>query len=800
MSQLVVLNLGRGDWSQGWAIVTAQLWLADSAVPMQMIGSLPPAPELSALYLRWQQLYEALYAHRHWRRSRSSHEFDIEAADVEAFEIEADDTFVTDVSEAEFQRLCQTLQQSLNRWLNADGFRNLDRLLRTRLLPDDEIRVIITAENPSVLRLPWHLWQFFTDYPNAEPALSLPDYTRSIKVHQSLHTKVRILAVLGSSQGIDVAHDRQLLEQLTDAELTLLLEPDLATFNHHLWATNWDILFFAGHSSSRGTGKIQINAAEQLTIEQLKFALKRAIAHGLKLAVFNSCDGLQLAWDLADLQIPQVMVMREPVPDLVAQAFLKQFLQAFSSGQSLYLAMREAREKLQALESNFPCATWLPVICQNPAELPPHWKDWLGQTADVQPIATSQPTVKLQTLKSKLARVLLTSLVATGCVLGLRSLGVLQPVELWAYDRLLQLRPHETPDDRLLIVTIDEADIQAQDTTQRRSSLSDQALDQLLRRLEHDRARVIGIDIYRDFAASAQYPSLLVQLRQNKRLVAICKSRDAKFDPTGIAAPPEVPEARVGFSDFLEDSDGVLRRQLLFQTPDPASPCVAPYAFNTRLAFRYLEAKGISPEFTSQGNLKLGKTIFHRLQERTSGYQKIDVGGNQVLLNYRSLPSWRDIAPQVSLTQVLQGKVRPEAIKDRIVLVGVTANSSSDVWSTPAGSGTSDRIPGVIIQAHMTSQLISAVLDERSLLGVCHWTVDLLWVGLWALISGSCVSFSQSLLQRTAVCLAVFGALAGTCFFLFIQGVWIPLIPTGAAVLITIGIFSYLDHKIDNTL
>ncbi|MBD2075399.1 CHASE2 domain-containing protein [Phormidium sp. FACHB-592] len=799
MSQLVVLNLGRGDWSEGWTIVTAQLWLADRSMPMQMMGSLPPAPEFGALYLRWQQLYEALYAHRHWRRSRSSQEAEIEDDDLEAFEIEDDDTFITDVSEAEFERLCQELRQGLNHWLNADGFRTLDRLLRTHLLPDDEIRVIITAENPLVLRLPWHLWQFFGDYPKAEPALSLPDYTRSIKAQSTTHNQVRILAVLGSSQGIDVAHDRQLLEQLTDTELTLLVEPDLAMLNHHLWSKNWDILFFAGHSSSRGAGKIQINATQQLTIEQLKFALKKAIERGLQLAIFNSCDGLQLAWNLADLQIPQVMVMREPVPDRVAQEFLKQFLQAFSGGQSFYLAMREAREKLHALESNFPCATWLPVICQNPAELPPRWSDWLSQTVKIQPTATHQSTFKPQALKFKLSRVLLSSLVAAGCVLGLRSLGVLQPVELWAYDRLLQLRPHETPDTRLLLVTIDEADIQAQDATQRRSSLSDQALNQLLKKLEHDQARVIGIDIYRDFSASAQYPSLLAQLRRNKRLVAICKSRDAKFDPTGIAAPPEVPESRVGFSDFLEDNDGVLRRQLLFQTPDPASPCVAPYAFNTRLAFRYLEAKGVSPEFTPQGNLKLGKTIFHRLQKRMGGYQGIDVGGNQVLLNYRSLPSWRDIAPQVSLTQVLQGKIRREAIKDRLVLVGVTANSSSDVWSTPDGSGTADRMPGVIIQAHMTSQLISAVLDGRSLLGVWHWATESLWVGLWAIVGSICVSLRLSLLQRVAVCIAVIGALTTSCLFLLIQGLWVPLVPAGAAVLSTVGILSYINRKIDHT-
>lgn len=91
-----------------------------------------------------------------------------------------------------------------------------------------------------------------------------------------------------------------------------------------------------------------------MTIEQLKYALKKAVVGGLNIAIFNSCDGLGLAQQLADLQIPQIIVMREPVPDRVAQAFLKYFLAAFAQGQSFYLAVREARERLQGLEDRFP--------------------------------------------------------------------------------------------------------------------------------------------------------------------------------------------------------------------------------------------------------------------------------------------------------------------------------------------------------------------------------------------------------------------------------------------------------------
>lgn len=140
--------------------------------------------------------------------------------------------------------------------------------------------------------------------------------------------------------------------------------------------------------------------------------MQRAIAHSLKLAIFNSCDGLGLAWDLADLQIPQVIVMREPVPDRVAQSFLKHFLVAFSSGQPLYLAVRQAREQLQALEAEFPCATWLPIICQNPAEVPQAWQDWKSERVEEQSRIQSQTTSPVLPIGWR--QLLLGSLLMTG--------------------------------------------------------------------------------------------------------------------------------------------------------------------------------------------------------------------------------------------------------------------------------------------------------------------------------------------------------------------------------------------------
>jgi hypothetical protein len=158
--------------------------------------------------------------------------------------------------------------------------------------------------------------------------------------------------------------------------ISILVEPQRQALNDELWLQSWDILFFAGHSSTQPDEKIgsfRINPNDSLTIAELKNALSKAIEQGLHLAIFNSCDRLGLAANLADLHIPQIIVMREPIPDKVAQEFLKNFLTEFSSGKPLYQSVREARSKLQGLEDEFPYASWLPVICQNPAEIPLVW-------------------------------------------------------------------------------------------------------------------------------------------------------------------------------------------------------------------------------------------------------------------------------------------------------------------------------------------------------------------------------------------------------------------------------------------
>ncbi|WP_017652591.1 CHASE2 domain-containing protein [Fortiea contorta] len=758
MGKLVILKFGEGNFQQGFS-VTLQIGDENARPSAEIIGELPPNLEIPLLYENWQSIYRHL--------------------DLPARPIGLPKQIMPVATLADCEQAAAKLKITLNNWLKSDSFRSIREKWLEKLILADNIRVILQTNNLQLQKLPWHFWDLIELYSQAEIALSAPIYEQVYRPANPLK-KVKILAILGNSQGIDIAADRAILEQLNDANITFLVEPKCQDLTEQLWEESWQILFFAGHSSSQEageTGQIYINQTESLKISELKFALKKAVERGLKLAIFNSCDGLGLAREFASLQIPQLIVMREPVPDVVAQEFLKHFLSAFSRGESLYLSVREARERLQGLEKKFPCATWLPVICQNPGEMSVSWRELTGRIRPEQ-----------LKLRQHLSVMLLASVIISALTVGIRYLGILQPLELQAFDHLLRLRPQEPPDSRLLVVTVTEDDVQAQAQEQGRGSLSDKSLDQLLEKLEVHQPTAIGLDIYRDYPVGKDYPSLAARMRNSDRLIPVCQVSNPQAGKPGVQPPPEVPQERLGFSDITLDPDNVVRRHLLALTPPPASACAAPYSLSMQLALRYLYTKGIQLEFTPDGVWKLGKIQLKPLETHTGGYQKIDALGHQILLNYRSSRSPQAIAPQITLQQALRGKLSTSALKDKIILIGTTAESFNDYPLTPyaTSQGNSQAIPGVVLQAQMVSQILSAVLDGRPLLWTWALWGEVMWIWGW---SSSGILVAWYLRQSRGIAIAIATAcqlviLSAMCLILLtFFSCWVPLIPTTLALI-----------------
>jgi len=752
MPKLVVLKLD--DNLIKGVRVSLEIGAEKERPAVEIQAFLPPKPEITEHYDRWQSIY------------RSLGDFRIKPIEISISGSRAEQL-------AKCRLLREQLSQQINSWLNSEPFRELKETLLEQLMPSDTIRFLIKTDDIDLRRLPWYCWDIFERYPKAEIALSPATYKKlAIANRNPAKGCVKILAILGNSQKIDLEQDRIILAGLPSAEVTFLVEPSRCQISDQLWEKSWDILFFAGHSSTRSdgrSGKFYINQTESLTVEELKHGFQLAVSSGLQLAILNSCDGLGIGGQLEDLGIPQTIVMREPVSDRAAQDFLKYFLQAFCSGEPLYVAVRLARQRLAELDSEIPGADWLPIICQNPAANPPTWQELLHKA---EPETVSNPPSLSPLRRFQIG--LLAIATAAVSVMGARSLGLLQIWELQAFDQLMRLRPAESSDSRLLLVEATEADINKYGFP-----LPDATIAKAVERLAQYQPQTIALDIFRDRPLGPGYAALAARFQGDRNLIGLCSVKETgKPNKCGIKPPPALPKERLGFSDVVADADGILRRHLLFMQPHSSDPCTTEYSLSARAALHYLAAKGLKPEHLPRDNIRLGHAVFAPIHGSTGAYQNLDDRGFQIMLNYRSP---RNFIRRVRLAELLEEKVNPNLIKDRIIFIGVTAPiSNPDYFLTPysAGESPSQKMPGVLIQSQMSSQILSAVLDRRPLLQIAPEWTEMLWIVGWAAVGSAIAIVSRRRLHVVSGAIASGGILCGVCWFLLIGGWWVPLVPS----------------------
>lgn len=375
----------------------------------------------------------------------------------------------------------------------------------------------------------------------------------------------------------------------------------------------------------------------------------------------------------------------------------------------------------------------------------------------------------------------MTSLMATGLVSGMRSLGWLQPLELVAYDRLVQATSSSIPDPRIVVVGITEADIQKQ----KRFPLADGLFAETIQKLQQYQPRAIGLDVLRDIPQEPGRSALLSTLKAPN--VVVITNLGTPTTP----APPGVSFEQVGFNDVPLDPDSVVRRNLLFaHNSDEEEPF---YSFALRLAALYLKSDNIfiKPSVRDTTIAQLGKAELLPLATDSGGYEKIDDRGYQILLRYRG----QHAISTVSLSDVLQGTIPPEQIRDKVVLVGTTAPNAKDLFLTPYSSLEQEapRLPGVVLHAQMVSQLLSAASGEQPLIWLLSEPLELLWIGVWA-VSASTIAWL--ILQRPLLVFLGQGVLLvcllGSSYGFFLQGGWFPIVaPAIALGLAATGIVIY---------
>ncbi|MEG4581531.1 CHASE2 domain-containing protein [Microcoleus sp. MON1_C5] len=354
-------------------------------------------------------------------------------------------------------------------------------------------------------------------------------------------------------------------------------------------------------------------------------------------------------------------------------------------------------------------------------------------------------------------------------VMMARLTGALQFLELVTFDRFLLLRPPEPMDERTVIVSITEEDIQRARTY----PIPDREIAELVKSLQTYQPIAIGLDIVRDIPVEPGNAELTSVFRSSKNTIGV---EIALPDRSGftVAPPPALRSEQVGFADAVLDADGYQRRSLL-GAHNPQQE----YRFSLaiRLAERYLAARGIElgngirdPDAKRFGSIELT-----RVQSNSGGYVGADAGGNQILLNVRSGTMPFRV---LSLSQIKSGQVHPDWIRGRIVLIGMMSFSAKDLASSGAILGINPgRIYGVEIQAHATSQIVSAVLDGRSLLRVWADAWEYLWIVAWGLLGISLGRFLRSPWKILLGLLVASVSSIALCYWLILLGWWVPIVP-----------------------
>lgn len=367
-----------------------------------------------------------------------------------------------------------------------------------------------------------------------------------------------------------------------------------------------------------------------------------------------------------------------------------------------------------------------------------------------------------------------------GLVVLVRLLGGLEFLELVALDNFLRWRSPEKIDDRILIVGINEQDISNLDSY----PITDRKLASLITTLNQHDPTAIGVDIIRD---KPQFPGnreLTKIFSQQDHVLGIEKALSSKNNSRiyKIKPSPDLPPERVGFVDATLDKDGNLRRSLLSFVQNNELK----FSLTIRLAEKYLSEQGIILENAPDDpeTMQLSQVKLTQVSPNTGGYKDIDAGGNQILINFR-----RGQQPfrTVSLADIEAERVNPDWIRDRIVLIGITALSvRDDVNAAGVQSDNPGLVFGVEIQAHAISQIISAVLDDRPLLNVWDDSWEYGWILAWGFLGIALARLLSQSPWKLLFTIAIASFLVtGVCYLLLLEfALWLPVVPALLVLLI----------------
>lgn len=392
--------------------------------------------------------------------------------------------------------------------------------------------------------------------------------------------------------------------------------------------------------------------------------------------------------------------------------------------------------------------------------------------------------------RSQMVSAVFLSLLIASLLLLARSQGLTQPLELTGYDLGLSLRPSLTEPTAVTLIEITEEDIQVMG----RWPVTDRDLADIINRIDRFGPRVIGIDIYRDVDVPPGTAVLAETFSGKDHLFGIMKFRSERSP--GVAAPSALATAdRVGFSDLLLDPDGIVRRGLAFMDDGEQFA----WAFSLKMAQRYLadDRIALTPDSDNPEHFRLGPTLIPPLPSRFGAYADIDSAGYQFLADHRRQPVE---LPTYPLSALLSGHIDARDMQDRVVILGVNAESVKDSFVTPLSrwSWTGDpQVAGVAVHGLLVDQLLRAGKGQNAVMNAPGPVLETFLLVFTCLAAGICGLLAGSAVRLTLIVISGVLAIVAGGLALFVADVWLPVLPmtvgwTASAGLVT----AYLVQRV----
>jgi CHASE2 domain-containing sensor protein len=259
--------------------------------------------------------------------------------------------------------------------------------LRQETIDTDSVTILLECSPLSLARLPWEAWKLMPK----DAALGTVRIARTCTAQIAPPTavsslrrgKIRILAIFAAAPELNHGLDQKILRSLhpvaeiefvhcqtlpADANNGIQMSEKQRIANAIADEQGWDILFFAGHSNEEANtgGKLELAPQTTLAMSEIEPQLCFAKQRGLQLAVFNSCCGLHIAESLIRLGLPQVVVMREQIQDVVAHKFLEHFCYSLIRFNDVHAAVLEACHYFARENIAYPSAHLIPSLFRHP--------------------------------------------------------------------------------------------------------------------------------------------------------------------------------------------------------------------------------------------------------------------------------------------------------------------------------------------------------------------------------------------------------------------------------------------------